>query len=305
MVRCECGKIFEKSSSLKSHARFCDRYIRKTPDFYNPDNPKNPRDANGFPRGYEYNSNRNYGDKDYKDLINESGTYDCVCGKNFPTLYSMIAHSRWCVTFRKGIEPINTSVKGVMQGWDAHYSKDEQAEFLRRAKETFKRRRSSGEIKPSFLGRSHNKRTRNIMSKVQSGLVKQRGSNYRKRFDVFDGEKMVVVNGYWEKMVAEWLLSRGIRWTQTTLIYDEFRRYTSDFYIESIDLHIEVKGWMREYDIYRMQRVVKEHNIDLRLIEKSEIYKLNDFQNLEDLPKFMDRYGDHEINFDLIKNRLD
>ena len=64
MFKCECGREFEKKSSLNSHARFCSLYKKK---------PK----------------------KISKYKINDN-LWRCECGKEFDNYQSLNAHLSYC-----------------------------------------------------------------------------------------------------------------------------------------------------------------------------------------------------------------
>ena len=64
MFKCECGREFEKQSSLKTHARFCTLYKKKSKNV-----------------------------SKYK--INEN-TWKCECGKEFNNFQSLNAHFSHC-----------------------------------------------------------------------------------------------------------------------------------------------------------------------------------------------------------------
>ena len=52
---------------------------------------------------------------------------------------------------------------------------------------------------------------------------------------------------------------------------------------------------MKNNDIYKMYSCLSYHDIDIRLIEKSEMDKLDNI-SITDLPKFIDRYKIEDVN---------
>ena len=110
------------------------------------------------------------------------------------------------------------------------------------------------------------------------------------------GDRVIKVQGTWEKKVAEWLNANNIRWDRIKIVYQGHHRYTPDFYLPDYDFFIEVKGFWRETDIYKMFLVLDDHpNIDIRYVDKTNIKQLT----LE-LPKFLDRWVHENINFELV-----
>lgn len=112
--------------------------------------------------------------------------------------------------------------------------------------------------------------------------------------------KEITVQGTWEYRVASRLSMLGYEWQRPTLIYQKVRRYTPDFYIPSLNIYIEVKGWMRERDKQKMYAVLDEHIIDLRILE--DLSTLNDI-DIASLPKFIDSYPRTDIDMTKFINR--
>lgn len=91
--------------------------------------------------------------------------------------------------------------------------------------------------------------------------------------------KIYEVNGFklrgtWEVIVAEYLNSEGIKWTNKVepkpyMWQGKFKTYYPDFYIPEIDMYIEVKGYETDRDR------AKWTSIDnLIVIKKKEIEKI-------------------------------
>lgn len=81
MYHCECGKGFEKQRSLSTHARFCDKYVKKT-------------------KKTEYLQN---------------GSYECECGRRFEKHQSLNSHFSRCTIHRNGVHPAKRRHGG---GWN-------------------------------------------------------------------------------------------------------------------------------------------------------------------------------------------
>jgi len=102
MFTCECGKSYEKQSSLNSHARFCSEYIKvKQPSIYKV----------------------------------EDNTYKCECGKIFDNYQGLNGHFAYCQIHRNGKAP--TKKGGGWAGWCKGLTK-ETSDSLKRASEKLK-----------------------------------------------------------------------------------------------------------------------------------------------------------------------
>jgi hypothetical protein len=67
---------------------------------------------------------------------------------------------------------------------------------------------------------------------------------------------VVLVDGSWEKLLAEYLDSRNINWVRNKKRFpyhfeNKDRWYTPDFYIPDHDFYIEVKGYETEKDVHK------------------------------------------------------
>lgn len=87
MIECQCGRTFEKKSSLKSHARFCTSYVKK------------------IKRSKYFTQNG----------------YVCECKRIFENPQSLNGHFRSCKVHRNGIEPIKNKNCG---GWNKGLTKE-------------------------------------------------------------------------------------------------------------------------------------------------------------------------------------
>ena len=92
----------------------------------------------------------------------------------------------------------------------------------------------------------------------------------------YNGTKLT---GKWELLVAQWLDSNNISWTNkvTPIEYiwnDKTHLYFPDFYLPDLDLYIEVKGYQRERDLAKWS--VVDNLIVIKLTEINLI-KSNNF----------------------------
>ena len=124
MFKCECGREFEKQSSLNSHARFCSLYKKK------------PKKVSNY-------------------KINEN-TWKCECGKEFNNFQSLNAHLSHCDYHHECLGTVKLRSLNPKHSmcWE-NKSEEEIKEIHKRAGKTLKNRYLSGELNGSFLGKHH------------------------------------------------------------------------------------------------------------------------------------------------------
>lgn len=97
----------------------------------------------------------------------------------------------------------------------------------------------------------------------------------------------IKVQGSWEKLVGERLVESGYEIRRERLAYDGHRHYTPDFYIPSLDLYVEVKGWLSDRDKAKYRKVMTEHSdkkIKILTGKKTVLnFKCQDLFDLPDL----------------------
>lgn len=155
----------------------------------------------------------------------------------------------------------------------------------------------SGDLIPAMYNSKHTQETKDKISKSRIEYLESHNNYGLTWFEVSNGNKIIKVQGTWELKVAEWLNECGIKWDRLSIKYRKNRRYTPDFYLPDYNIYIEVKGWMKDRDVYKMYSVLDENDIDIRLIESKEIKMLNEL-NIKSLPKFVNEYKKDDINFD-------
>jgi len=119
------------------------------------------------------------------------------------------------------------------------------------------------------------------------------GNNYKNRciwYEVQNGDTISLVQGTWEKRVAEWLHRCGVLWERHSLCYAGHRRYTPDFYIPTFGIYIEVKGYFPEEAKAKMHKVLGEHKVDLRIFQKEDWPLVEKPFDPERLASFQDRH---------------
>lgn len=130
-------------------------------------------------------------------------------------------------------------------------------------------------------------------------MVKKLQTKRRKRkvkwYSVSNGDTKIPVQGKWEKKVAEWLTKRKIQWIRKAICFCKTRTYTPDFYLPEQDVFIEVKGWWRDRDRYKMFLALRENDVKIKILDKRHIEKLDTIK-VKDLPLFKDEFKFDEID---------
>ena len=152
----------------------------------------------------------------------------------------------------------------------------------------------------SFSGRpghTHTPETRKHLSEKRMEYLEN--NHHLLWFSFNNGKKNIKVQGNWERKFAEFLISQHILWERNRIIYQETRTYTPDFYLPEYNIYVEIKGWMKEYDKYKMWLVLNEKYIDLRIVSSLKI--IDDLESkkilVNELPKFSDNYPINSIDY--------
>jgi hypothetical protein len=195
--------------------------------------------------------------------------YNCECGRTFEKAQSLNAHFSHCLVHRKGKPDSRQFVReGKMAGWEK-FSKEDKSTF---ASKGAKRARSGRK-----LTSSHKEKLSLYRSKAL-----ENNELHCKWYDL-NGVK---VQGSWEFRFGIFLNEQKIDWRREKLKYDVHRHYTPDFFLPVYNLYIEVKGWWKTRDREKMEKVLKEHNIDIRTVSLKELEDLeNGKTTILDLPR--------------------
>ena len=108
----------------------------------------------------------------------------------------------------------------------------------------------------------------------------------------------IKVQGTWELRVAETLIKRSIKFERKRIMYQKTHRYTPDFYLPDYDLYLEVKGFRRNRDIYKMYLVLEEHpNLKIKMIEREQMKSLEslDFASLKNFQELYSKPSDESF----------
>jgi hypothetical protein len=255
MEICNCGREFKSATSLKSHARFCDKYEKKVK----------------------------------KTKYFKNNEYLCECGKTFNNSQSLNGHFSHCLVHRNG-EPVNRKYpsKGSMNGWEK-FNASEISDFHNKSKITLADRIESGVVKPSFLGKRHTNTTKQKISEKaienSNGYIK---CSYYEVYCLYRGCS-INVQGTYEKKYAEYLNSENILWDRSRKINlkyklhedDYIHTYYPDFYLIDTDEYVEIKGYWwksadgRVDDRRKMDSVITcNPNRKIKILESKELNEL-------------------------------
>lgn len=153
MFKCECGREFEKQSSLNSHARFCSLYKKK------------PKKVSIY-------------------KINEN-TWKCECGREFNKYQSLNAHLSHCDYHHKclGTErKLRPSELNHSMNWE-NKTPEEIKQIRIKSGNTLKRKIQQGELISSFKGKHHSEeskqKTRESTLKYIESLPNYNGTKAR------------------------------------------------------------------------------------------------------------------------------
>lgn len=261
MFKCNCGKEYEKRTSLNTHARFCDKYIKveKRKSIYK---------------------------------INDN-LYKCECDREFDNHQSLNVHFSHCLIHRNGKPSSRKYTHTTMLGWDK-FTDDEIAEIHKKSGITLAEKIKNGEITPHWIGKKHTVEAKNKIS-ISRHIMQDINNYYCLWYEVFNGEKIIKVQGTWERDVAETLTKNGIKWIRPILVYNIYHRYMPDFFLPEFNMYIEVKGRWNERDILKTKIILLEYpDINLRIIDsKQEIngfinnkITIFDFKHIKELKMF-------------------
>lgn len=208
--------------------------------------------------------------------------YKCECGKEYEKSQSLNGHFSHCLIHRKG-------VPGIKRGaW-----KLTKEDFIRAGK-TLSDNIKSGKTIPSFKGKRHTEEQKKIFSEKRLKFLEENPNSNIPWIEIMNNGKLVKVQGKWEYKVAKWLNDQNIEWSRKKLFYGH-RSYTPDFYLNDNTL-IEVKGFMRERDLYKMKLFLEVNpSYSILLIERIE-YENLDRLNVNDLLELRNRYDLENID---------
>lgn len=149
----------------------------------------------------------------------------------------------------------------------------------------------------SFSGKHHSEESRNKISLARTEFIENNSFSTARLIKV----NGMTVHGSLEKKFAEMLSESKIEWKRVTLLYKKTHRYTPDFYIPSLNIFIEIKGYFKDRDLYKMFLALDDNpSVHIKLITNDMLLNmtLNEIFSIEDFNKVYDR---ENINFDNFK----
>lgn len=180
----------------------------------------------------------------------------CECERQFDNAQALNAHYRWCSVHRNGKQIVPSGFKGKTSPFRGMVLED----IVSDPKET-KRKMSASQIlraqtRPQKLSADHKRK----LSIARTNYLEN--TPHVKWFEVAG----IKVQGGWEQRVAQFLVEENIKFSRVRICYDGHRRYTPDFYLEEFDIYLEVKGWMKDYDIEKYVKVLRDNKVNIKLL---------------------------------------
>lgn len=200
--------------------------------------------------------------------------YICECGRGFEKFQSLNGHFSYCLIHRDG-KPPNPRRSNGWKSWSKGLTKADHPGIKRMGEATSLRQKG----KP---GTPHTIETRKRMSEKRIAYLES--SPHISWFEISNGERLIKVQGTWEKRVAEWLNSNSIKWDRRPVRF-KHRKYTPDFWLPEHGVYIEVKGWLSDRDINKMRDVISETSIKILILQRKELDNLG-ILTIRDLPEF-------------------
>ena len=125
--------------------------------------------------------------------------------------------------------------------------------------------------------RDHSVRMKQIVAENPDSYSKENVSGRAKLYETVDSYGETKVKGSWELMVAEWLNRNGIKWTNRLQPFsykwkDNTHVYFPDFYLEELDVYLEVKGYETARDRAKWDAV----NRKFYILKRKEIDNLDE-----------------------------
>lgn len=199
----------------------------------------------------------------------ENYTYTCLyCQRDFESKRSRGRHSVYC---KKNPD------KKIMVPWNKGKTKESDKRIEKYVKTNLERGNYN-------LGsRPHTEESKNKISIIMKEIART-NPNYSGRYNRgYVKQKMcsngMKVLGSWEQLIVEKAIKEDIDITKphdgfTYIFENASRTYYPDFYIQSLDLFIEVKGYKTRKDMAKWDYFIKFHNKRLLVIQKREILLL-------------------------------
>ena len=247
VYKCACGREFKSRSSLNSHARFCDKYIKK------------PKKVSKY--------------KVSDDL------YRCECGREFNNSQSLNAHLSYCKlhhsangsTRKKKPHEKDESGHGRMAGWDS-FTEEERCEIALKHGKTYSENQKSGKTKNPWKDKCHTEEEKDKIRKSTIEYLKKNRNFNGPRYNVnackyidsineqFGWQLQHALNGG-EYEIDGYFVDGYDKALNIVFEYDEPKHY--------IDVYNNI---LRDKDVIRQQSIIEKlHCIFYRYNEKLDL----------------------------------
>ena len=183
----------------------------------------------------------------FQRLIHDGLTCQ-YCGKECKNKSSLVAHERLCknnptrmkTSYELHPEKYDSFCGKSCTAWNKGLTKDTD-ERVKNGNLTRLRRISSGEILPSFTGKHHSEKTKQILREY--AIRNHLGGRTYKKNHIYNG---VHFDSSYEVIVAKELDKNNILWEKSksfTYIVDGIsRHYTPDFYLPEYNVYLDPKN---------------------------------------------------------------
>lgn len=265
--KCDCGKIFDKKSSLNSHAAKCDKYIKE----------KNT----------------------YSKYKNSEGIYICECGKQYTNYQSFNGHLGHCRIHRSVLGKDCSEEffhKRDMKIWGSNLLPEEKRkECYKKASETIKNKIKSGEIIPIWKGKHLPEEMKN----------KIRASHYKylsdgKQHGAFIKNKP----SYIEQWFIDNIINKLELYNKFDIVREfAFYPYFMDFAFVNVQLDVELDG---EFHYIRESNIEHDKKRNEYILSKNwKIYRIRYNDIIKEPNKVINNFISYLNNINIIEKKLD
>ena len=166
-----------------------------------------------------------------------------------------------------------------VQPWNKGLTK-ETDERIRKTSEKIKNKYQTGELVCPSKGTKLSTERKEQLSRIQSERLANPNIGGFTKIGWYSVKNIngteYTVRGTWEKETAEALNKLGILWIKNVWIpYSKEdgskHRYNPDFFLPKENLYIEVKGYFSDNDKEKMNLVLKQNNVKIKMFKQDEI----------------------------------
>lgn len=149
-------------------------------------------------------------------------------------------------------------------------------------------------ISAALKGKPGHKHTEETKAKLSQSRIKYLEEGNHSKWYEIGGVK---VQGNLERRFATFLFEQNIEFSRNRITFQKHKTYTPDFYIPSLNVFVEVKGFFYDKDKEKLRRVLFDNDIDIRIVFEKDIGLLTCKQDILNL----DSIKDHITNIDYSK----